>query len=101
VTTAEPGSRYDPIVKVKQTCYACPSQWDAWTRSGNYLYLRYRFGYGTVNCYDEDIEWHMQNYTQVASFSYGDGLDGVIDLETFCKLAGLTLADVLETAIEE
>jgi len=41
-----------PLARVVRTCTACPSQWDAWTTSGQYLYLRYRFGRGTVDAYD-------------------------------------------------
>lgn len=37
--------------RVVQTCSAYPSQWDAWTADGQYLYLRYRHGEGCV-------EWH-------------------------------------------
>lgn len=36
------------LAKVIQTCAACPSQWDAWTEDGTYVYLRYRHGLGTV-----------------------------------------------------
>lgn len=37
------------IVKAHQTCYACPSQWDAWDEEGNYWYLRFRHGYGSAS----------------------------------------------------
>jgi hypothetical protein len=30
------------------TCPGCPSQWNAWNTDGDYLYLRYRHGRGTV-----------------------------------------------------
>lgn len=40
-----------PLQRVVQTCVAAPSQWDAWTEDGHYLYLRYRHSQGRV-------EWH-------------------------------------------
>src|SRR5206468_3937780 len=36
------------LARVVQTCHGCPSQWDAWTTGGQYLYLRYRHGEGSV-----------------------------------------------------
>ncbi|PNE37377.1 hypothetical protein AOB60_23965 [Streptomyces noursei] len=36
------------LARVVQTCGGCPSQWDAWTTKGQYPYLRYRHGEGTV-----------------------------------------------------
>lgn len=36
------------LAKVTQTCTACPSQWDAWSTDGKYVYIRYRSGILTV-----------------------------------------------------
>ncbi|MFE2670717.1 hypothetical protein [Streptomyces mirabilis] len=36
------------IARTVRTCRSCPSQWDAWTEDGQYLYLRYRHGIGSV-----------------------------------------------------
>ena len=36
------------ITKIVQTCYACPSQWDAETEDGRSVYIRYRHGHGTI-----------------------------------------------------
>lgn len=96
------------IVRAVQTCTACPSQWDAWDEEGNYYYLRYRHGLGTVTQYrtsdwvsvryqwDEssDVPYHYQNpayVREVTSFEHGDSLDGFIELEEFCRLAGMEL----------
>ena len=77
----------DPIVRTKQTCFACPSQWDVWTGSGLYVYLRYRYGHGSV-----DVFFDGSTATEVAAFQHGDRLDGIISLDDFVQLAGLTLA---------
>ena len=36
------------LARVVQTCGSCPSQWNAWTTGGQYLFLRYRHGEGSV-----------------------------------------------------
>lgn len=83
------------LARVVETCMACPSQWDAWTADGRYLYLRYRWGRGTVDEYDspDDTTWPHVPDGLVASFgeaSYHGG--GEISLEEFCERAGLVLA---------
>lgn len=77
------------IIKAEQTCWACPSQWDAWTDEGRYVYLRYRHGYGSAVYYDDEITDHGRDV--VKEFYYGDSLDGVISLEDFCIQAGIEL----------
>lgn len=72
------------IVSATQTCGACPSQWDATTDQGVTLYLRYRFGSGTVQVDGPENE-------PIAEFEYGEPMDGQISLEDFCELAGIVL----------
>jgi len=69
------------ITKAVQTCFACPSQWDAWDADGNYYYLRFRWGHGTVT----------DGTKQVAAFAGDDPYGGFIDLDEFCERAGITL----------
>lgn len=121
------------LVKAVHTSFACPSQWDAWDADGQYYYLRYRHGHGTMNRYDNP-EWSYDDITdpellalrtaadaakpsvdrdafeaawdaywarfktlyQVASFAFGDELDGVISLGAFCEKAGVGLSPDLE-----
>ena len=80
----EPARAPITLARSVQTCLGCPSQWDAWTVGGQYLYLRFRWGSGTVA--DEDGE-------TIASFDTDDKWAGVIDLDEFCIRAGLRLAD--------
>lgn len=72
------------IGRIIQTCSACPSQWDAWTPEGDYLYLRYRWGVGTVD--DE-------TGNELARFSTGDPYGGVMDLDEFANRARLVVLD--------
>jgi hypothetical protein len=78
---------------VVRTSSACPSQWDAWTRGGQYLYLRYRHGVGSVERHpgsDPDT-WYEGESALVAEWD--DGTDGgSIELAAFLAAAGLQLA---------
>lgn len=89
-----------PLVlpRVIRTCTAVPSQWNAWTADGQYLYLRYRSGIGTVDAYDteDETKWTRPPDGAVARFDTGDRLDGEMDLVEFCERAGLQLADNAE-----
>ena len=82
------------IVRAIETCAACPSQWDAWDIDGNYWYLHYRHGRGTAERQPgPDIStWENYGPPDVRFEGSDDGSDGWIDLEDFCRRAGLTLA---------
>ncbi|MEU4578960.1 hypothetical protein [Nonomuraea sp. NPDC023979] len=80
------------LTKVVQTCYACPSQWDAWDADGRYYYLRYRFGVGTVEMQPGPDADTWTDRPPLASFKHGGDLAGTISLADFMALAGLTLA---------
>lgn len=83
------------IVRAVRTCTACPSQWNAWTNTGQYLYLRYRSGIGTVDTYDnpDSATWTTVPDGKVARFDIEDRSDSEIDLNDFCERADLTLAE--------
>jgi hypothetical protein len=87
------------LVRAVQTCMACPSQWDAWDDTGNYYYLRYRSGHGSVTQYVSE-NWVGSRgdefVAHISDFKYGHPLDGTITLEKFAELAGLTLAPGIE-----
>lgn len=94
------------LVRAVQTSIACPSQWDAWDAEGNYYYLRYRSGCGSIDRL-WDLQVHFESYEdsetgeeryrrageQIASFEYGHPLDGCIELAEFCELTGVKLAE--------
>lgn len=79
------------IVQATQTCSAAPSQWDAWTDTGQYLYLRYRHGVGTVNAFDSPDPSRWPRTPPEILFHHGHPLDGYITLTEFAEHAGLTL----------
>ncbi|SHI67343.1 hypothetical protein [Streptomyces sp. 3214.6] len=90
------------LARVVRTCLAVPSQWNAWTVDGQYLYLRYRSGIGTVDAYDtEDSEqWTQFPDGRVAIFDTGETYGGDMALTEFCERAGLQLADNAEVTGE-
>lgn len=80
------------LVKVVRTCIACPSQWDAWDEDGDYWYLRYRSGIGTVEQQPSPDPGEWIDKPPVIKFFYGDSLDGYITLEKFMEIAEIKLA---------
>ncbi|WP_181442367.1 hypothetical protein [Streptomyces tateyamensis] len=81
------------LARVVRTSGACPSQWDAWTTTGQYLYLRYRHGEGTVEQHpSEDLDTWDGEASRLWT-SWDDGTDGGwIELSDFLAMAGLRLA---------
>ncbi|MGQ4434063.1 hypothetical protein [Streptomyces sp. SAS_260] len=86
------------LVRVVQTCSAYPSQWDAWTADGQYLYLRYRHGEGCVEWHhspntaaDTPDSWNEGHSGLLIEWNDGTG-SGVISLEDFLTAAELALA---------
>lgn len=80
------------ITRAVCTCLACPSQWDAWDEQGNYYYLRYRNGHGTMRKYRSQEDFgDITRSALAADFRHGDPLDGFITLPDFCALAGVAL----------
>lgn len=62
------------MIKVKeltQTCNACPSQWEGTLTNGKSLYIRYRWGYLSIDIDDKEI----------LGKDIGDSLAGCLDEE--------------------
>ena len=82
------------FTRTEQTCHGCPSQWDAWDAEGNQYYLRFRWGVGTISLrarmVDGQLEF-LEYGEEIASFTTGDTLAGVIGLEEFLARATAAL----------
>lgn len=94
--TERGGSHLPPLVRVVQTCWGCPSQWNAWDADGQYYYLRYRSGRGTIEtaASEEDyLDRETPPPVLVANFNHGCGFDSDISLEEFLQRAGIRLAE--------
>ena len=68
------------IRDIQQTCYACPSQWEAKTEDGRGVYIRYRWGRLTIHVSHKAGE-HGLDGSCVYSKQIGDEYDGVIPIE--------------------
>lgn len=90
------------LVRVEQTGTVSPSQWNAWDAEGNYYYLRYRYGKGSVWSAksEEDLD-ASGNYDVVCEWSYGHSLDGYISLEEFARHSSLELSPALAHSTQD
>lgn len=91
------------FVRVVETCIAAPNQWDAWDADGQYYYLRFRYGRGTVERLPgPDVTTWPLPYPSpeilVASWETEQrragirDYSGVEDLDEFLRLLGMELA---------
>jgi hypothetical protein len=73
------------ITQIKQTCYACPSQWSGKSACGQDIYIRFRYGYLQLDVNDEtvygeqmsdemdgclnfiDMKFKLKDYIQISS----------------------------------
>ena len=77
------------IVSLEQTCSACPSQWDAQTSDGRYVYIRYRWGMLRVDLAPSREAW-VDERTTLCYVPHGDSMAGELSTEEMTSLlAGL------------
>ncbi|MEU6762557.1 hypothetical protein ABZ916_08525 [Streptomyces sp. NPDC046853] len=79
------------LARTIRTCHAMPSQWDAWTTEGQYLYLRYRHGVGSVETYPDPDPATWDEGALITEWDDATGR-GKITLADFLAAAGLRLA---------
>jgi len=77
------------IKEIEKTCSACPSQWEGTLDNGKMIYIRYRWGYLSVRISNEPTNNPMNavNGIEIFGLNYGDGFDGVIELDKVLELA--------------
>lgn len=90
------------LAKVRLTCIAAPSQWNAWDAAGQYYYLRYRFGRATVDSFKSPNyeEWPPTELGQLFTWTHPDREEygnlcyhGDMTLREFCEHTGIRIAD--------
>lgn len=70
------------INKLKQTCTACPSQWEFFTFDNRPVYVRYRWGSLTVNIGEpNDTIMDAVGGLDIIRKEIGNSLDGFIEWE--------------------
>jgi hypothetical protein len=83
-------SDFDRIVtSYRQTCSACPTQYEGTVEDGRIFYFRYRGGWASLGL-GSTIDEAVTDRREVG-VQHGDGLDGCLDedefRELFCELA--------------
>jgi hypothetical protein len=77
------------VREIKQTCFACPSQWEGHLDDGRMFYVRYRWGGLRIelsNSPTENISDVFHDGEIIHTETLGDGFDGMLEEE---KLIGI------------
>lgn len=79
------------IARAIQTTDCLPVQWDAWTGTGQYLYLRYRSGVGSITAYPSP-DWTAWDPDTAPLVQWDDDSgDNEISLDDFLIASGAEL----------
>lgn len=75
------------ITKYRQTCIACPTQYECRTDDDRPVYIRYRWGYLSVRIGDKGMDvMNAVDGQEIYGQQIGNDLDGLIDLREIKKL---------------
>ena len=71
------------IKRLIQTCTACPAQWEGWVEGGKMIYVRFRWGYLSVNISSMPTEnvYDTVRGREIFGRQLSDDLDGCFDIE--------------------
>lgn len=83
------------VVALRQTCWACPSQWEGETDDGREVYVRYRYGHLTVQVGTETEPDAVMSDNYIVDVEHGEGLDGFMDEDELKELT----KDTIEWAV--
>jgi hypothetical protein len=70
---------------LKQTCQACPSQWEAISDDDREVYVHYRWGYLQVWLADKSGDDALCG-EQIYSAQLGDSLDGILEEDKMLEI---------------
>ena len=75
------------LKELRQTCEACPSQWEGTTEDERPIYVRYRWGHLSIRIGNpgESIEAAVGG-AELVSEQLGDELDGYIDEDKVLRI---------------
>ena len=78
------------VNSLKQTCMACPSQWEGHLKDGRMFYARYRWGWLSIKVSKKptnDVDMTMgENGDLVYYEPLGDEYDGILEQSELIKL---------------
>lgn len=89
LTPPIPGQPLPTFARTVQTCRSFPSQWNAWGADGQYYYLRYRSGRGTIECAASEDAYRERGPSRLVAAFFVDDEEyvGEMSLEEFLRLA--------------
>ena len=75
------------IKRLMQTCNACPAQWEGWIEDVRMIYVRFRWGYLSVNISNEPTEnvYDAVGGKEIFGRQLSDNLDGCLDIDKLIK----------------
>lgn len=77
------------MVRLLRTCWACPSQWDAWDADGKQYYIRYRHGWFSVEAVSgPNWVYDDSEPRSIIEMDHGDDDGGVMDDAEMIELTG-------------
>lgn len=83
------------VANIKQTCSACPSQWEGHTEDGRMFYIRFRWGGLSIEISEEPTNV-IQKAMDILLFDeqISDSLDGILteeELKPYMNKVGFIL----------
>jgi len=71
------------VIKITQTCLACPSQWEGVTDDGKMIYIRYRYGGLSVRISQQATKdiFDAVSGKEIIGVDIGDEYDGYISYD--------------------
>lgn len=81
------------LVKIEKTCDSNPAQWSAWTITGEYVYVRYRWGVLRVDRAASEEEWEqLLDDCSVMCWRVGRDFDGEMTTAQMLAISGMEMA---------
>jgi len=75
------------VKEIKQTCEACPSQWEGYTDDDRSIFVRYRWGFLSVRIGSpgDKSEFAGVRGKEILNEQLGDSYDGFLSYEDLAK----------------
>lgn len=73
------------ITELTKTCFACPAQWEGRTADGDYVYIRYRLGYLTLDI-GKTLRAAVAGDGALIGMDHGGDRDGFMDEDELIEL---------------
>jgi hypothetical protein len=72
------------VIEIRNTCGACPSQWEGRLSDGRFIYVRYRWGYLSIRVGSPDVRAAISGEEVFGQYA-GEFMDGWMTYEDLKK----------------